>query len=62
MLAAKYFDDLKLTNKDFGAIGGLKNPEVNQLELDFMLTVGFSLHVSKEEFETYAEAIFNTPG
>ena len=45
LCAAKFSDDLRLSNKDYARIGGITNIELNRLELIFLETIGFNLSV-----------------
>ena len=61
-MAAKFIDDVRLSNKDFAKIGAISNKELNELEIEMLNTIGFAIHVSQEEFDSYAEAILSSPG
>lgn len=61
MVAAKFIDDFKLSNRDFAKIGGISNSEMNLLELDFLKTLEFRLTVGKQLFGNYAEGILRAP-
>lgn len=54
MEAAKFLDDFYYSNKHWAEIGGLKTVEINALELEFIFRLGFSLFVSREEYDHYA--------
>jgi len=62
MVAAKFVDDVRLSNKDFAKIGAVSTRELNELELELLNTIGFSIHVKQEEFDCYAEAILSNLG
>jgi hypothetical protein len=57
MVAAKFLDDLYYSNKHWSQIGGLNLQEVNKLELKILFQLGFSLSVSREEYEDYLRAL-----
>ena len=59
MLGAKYQDDKRLANIEFGRIGGVQNQEINLLEVNFLETIGFNLWVSPEMFNGYLQVILN---
>lgn len=62
MVAAKFIDDVRLSNKDFAKIGAVSTREINELELELLNTIGFSIYVRQEEFDSYAEAILSSNG
>jgi hypothetical protein len=53
MLAAKFFDDQYFNNAYFAKVGGVPCPEMNSLELEFLFSINFSLHVSGEIYNRY---------
>ena len=53
LLAAKFFDDVYYNNAYYGKIGGILVSEMNNLEVDFLFRINFSLHVPSEVFEKY---------
>lgn len=53
MVAAKFFDDLYFNNAFYARVGGIPTRELNDLEVDFLLRVNFSLRVAPAEFEHY---------
>lgn len=59
LIAAKFIDDIRLSNRDFAKIGAIKNEELNELEIEMLNTIGFAIHVGREEFDSYAEAILS---
>uniref|UniRef100_A0A7S0T842 Cyclin n=1 Tax=Erythrolobus madagascarensis TaxID=708628 RepID=A0A7S0T842_9RHOD len=50
MLAAKFFDDVYYNNAYYAKVGGIPLQEINLLETEFLMAVGFELFVSEEEF------------
>ncbi|KAI9572399.1 cyclin-domain-containing protein [Boletus coccyginus] len=56
-VASKFFSDVFYTNSRYAKVGGLPQPELNQLELQFLLLNNFSLVISPEEMQRYAEQL-----
>ena len=57
VLAAKFNDDLRLSNADFAKIGGIGAAELFTLELEMLSALEFNLSVSKEVFVSYLRQI-----
>ncbi|GMG99716.1 hypothetical protein Nepgr_001556 [Nepenthes gracilis] len=53
MLAAKFVDDACYSNAYFAKVGGVSTAEINELEMEFLSTLDFRLHVTVEEFDQY---------
>lgn len=51
--ASKFFSDTFYTNSRYAKVGGLPLPELNHLELQFLLLNDFRLAVPVEELEAY---------
>ncbi|KAF2156912.1 cyclin-domain-containing protein [Myriangium duriaei CBS 260.36] len=51
--ASKFFSDIFYTNSRYAKVGGLPLPELNHLELQFLLLNDFRLSVPVEELEAY---------
>ena len=51
MLACKFFDEPVVRNKQWGLIGDLKVAEMNELELDMLWALKFSLNVTRDEYD-----------
>ncbi|CZT18205.1 uncharacterized protein RCC_04048 [Ramularia collo-cygni] len=51
--ASKFFSDIFYTNSRYAKVGGLPLPELNHLELQFLLLNDFRLSVPVEEIEAY---------
>lgn len=51
MLASKMYDDYLASNSQWALVGGLSLQELDQLELEMLFQLGFSLTVSREEFD-----------
>ncbi|KAI9663462.1 MAG: hypothetical protein M1831_002471 [Alyxoria varia] len=52
--ASKFFSDVFYTNSRYAKVGGLPLPELNNLELQFLLLNDFRLSIPVEELEQYA--------
>jgi hypothetical protein len=57
MLAAKFLDDSYYSNKHWAEVGGMSTTELNCLELEFLFRVGFSLALSREEYDDYVRLL-----
>eukprot|EP00960_Hanusia_phi_P030736 748819-Hanusia_phi.AAC.4 len=57
MLASKFLDDTYASNRIWADIGGLTIKELNHLELEFLYRIAFSLSISREEYDWYAEEL-----
>ncbi|KAK3200274.1 hypothetical protein Dsin_023689 [Dipteronia sinensis] len=53
MVAAKYIDDECYNNAYFAKVGGVSTAELNRLEMKFLFTLDFKLHVTTEAFMKY---------
>lgn len=53
LLAAKARDDTYYSNAYYSAIGGISNPEMNKLEVNFLLLVDFNLFITPETYDQY---------
>ncbi|TRM68565.1 cyclin-domain-containing protein [Schizophyllum amplum] len=56
-VASKFFSDVFYTNSRYAKVGGLPLTELNQLELQFLLLNNFSLVISEDEMQQYAEQL-----
>ncbi|EGR46141.1 uncharacterized protein TRIREDRAFT_66719, partial [Trichoderma reesei QM6a] len=52
--ASKFFSDVFYTNSRYAKVGGLPLPELNHLELQFLILNDFRLAIPVEELEAYA--------
>jgi hypothetical protein len=50
MLAAKFTDDVHMSNKDYALIGGITLASINQLEICMLTTIKFHLTVTVGEY------------
>ena len=57
MLACKFFDEPVVRNKQWGLIGDLKVAEMNELELDMLWALKFSLHVTRDEYDRWCKLL-----
>ncbi|XP_059644787.1 cyclin-P3-1 [Cornus florida] len=53
MLAAKFLDDEGYNNAHFAKVGGISTKEINELEMKFLFSIDFRLHVTLETFNKY---------
>ena len=51
MLASKYLDEPTVNNKQWGLVGDMSVQEMNELELDMLWKLKFSLNVTREEYD-----------
>mmetsp|Transcript_7027 Transcript_7027/g.13283 ORF Transcript_7027/g.13283 Transcript_7027/m.13283 type:complete len:273 (-) Transcript_7027:117-935(-) len=57
LVAAKFHDDVFLSNKYFSVIGGIKQDELAKLEMEFVFLLNFDLHLSPEVFQQYMKQL-----
>jgi len=55
--SCKFWDDVFFTNAYYAKVGGLKPAELTQLELNFLFSVEFDLHIKPEEWSQYFEQL-----
>jgi hypothetical protein len=55
--AAKFNDDLKLSNADFAKLGGLDKYDLCVLEMQFLRSIAFHVNVSTTEFISYVKSV-----
>ncbi|KAG9457925.1 hypothetical protein H6P81_002433 [Aristolochia fimbriata] len=53
VVAAKFIDDAFFDNAYYAKVGGVSTAEMNRLELKFLFSLDFRLHVSVETFDKY---------
>lgn len=56
--AAKFYDDSFFTNDLYARIGGVPVDEMNNLELDFVFLINFSLLITPEEYQKFYNELF----
>ncbi|KAL4165370.1 hypothetical protein KRP22_004098 [Phytophthora ramorum] len=59
VLAAKFFDDHYFNNAYYAKVGGVPCPEMNELEVEYLLLINFSLHVSSDTYARYYNELAN---
>jgi len=59
MLASKFFDDLYYNNAYYARVGGISNAEVNNLEMEMLRMISFSLYVSPEQYDRYRCSLYD---
>jgi hypothetical protein len=57
MVAAKLRDDVFFANKYYSCIGGINGREVNDLELDLLVTIHWATWVEREEYENMLQQV-----
>jgi Cyclin len=57
LVASKFFDDYHFRNSHYAKVGGISTPEMNLLEVEFLLMVRFNLFVSIETYQQYYNQI-----
>ena len=57
LTASKFTTDLYYNNLTWANIGGIRLEELNVLELEYLFALGFSIVVTKEEFNRYDEEL-----
>ncbi|KAK2952196.1 putative cyclin-dependent protein [Blattamonas nauphoetae] len=50
VIAIKFLDDVYYSNVDYARLGGLSVKELNSLEIHFLVTISFSLHIEYDTF------------
>lgn len=59
MLAAKFFDDQYFNNAYYAKVGGVPTIELNALELEFLFSINFALHVPGDVYANYEAELQN---
>lgn len=59
VLAAKFFDDHYFNNAYYAKVGGVPCPEMNELEVEYLLLINFSLHVCSDTYTRYYNELAN---
>ena len=57
MIADKLYSDEYMTNIDYAAIGGLPVKELNVLEHEFLVMIGYDLYISEERYQGYYQKL-----
>ncbi|KAG1452911.1 hypothetical protein G6F56_007700 [Rhizopus delemar] len=59
VIASKFTSDIFYSNSRYAKVGGITLQELNQLELQFLFSVGFRLHVTLEDLQEYADQLLS---
>lgn len=59
MISIKYNEDYIIDNKSFAKIAGLKNEELNDLEIKFLKNIDYRVYVSYNEYCLYLKKVVN---
>lgn len=62
LIAAKFLDDFFYNNAFYARLGGITTSEMNGLELEFLLFLGFSLNVTSDQYAAYHTELRNYVG
>jgi hypothetical protein len=62
MVAAKLRDDIYYSNAYYASIGGVSNREINELEVELLLSLNWDTYVSFEEYDQYFENLLQKYG
>ncbi|KAG6402972.1 hypothetical protein SASPL_135187 [Salvia splendens] len=57
MLAAKFMDDAFYNNAYYARVGGVSTMEINKLEMKFLFSLDFRLHVNVQTFGKYCSIL-----
>jgi len=57
IIASKFFEDEVCDNKFYAIVGGIGKPELNILELQFLLMLDWNVNVSTLEYDQYSTAL-----
>jgi len=60
MVAAKFIDDNYQDNHHFSLVGGVSNQALNELELQFVKDIRYSLLIESDLFESYKNRLLLT--
>ena len=58
LIAIKFFDDTFCTNSYYARIGGIQTKEINNLEMEFLKGVNFSILVSCADYHKYHNELY----
>lgn len=59
LVAAKFFDDHFYNNAYYARVGGVPCPEMNSLEVEFLMCMNYSLFVNEETYDKYRRELTN---
>jgi len=57
MIAAKFFDDIYFDNAYYAKVGGIPTAEINNLELEFLFMINFTLNVTGDVYRQYEQEL-----
>ena len=57
LVAAKFNEDLKLSNSDFAKLGGVDKYDLCLLEIHFLKSISFNVNVTLVEFVSYVKSV-----
>ncbi|KAL1802311.1 hypothetical protein ACET3Z_030958 [Daucus carota] len=57
VLAAKYVEDECYSNAYYAKVGGVSKEEMNRMEMKFLVSIDFRLHVTLETFNRYCSQL-----
>lgn len=58
MLATKFFDDCYYVNSYYADVGGIPVGELNSLEINFLISIDFNLHVDPDVYQRYHNELY----
>lgn len=56
-VAAKFFDDIHISNACYAKIGGTSTQELNMLEMKLLEVIGWKLHIEPESYDRFSAAL-----
>jgi PHO85 cyclin-5 len=59
MLASKYLQDRNYSTRAWSKISGLRIPEINENETEYLKSIDYALHIKKEEFENWSKIVLS---
>ena len=59
MLASKYIQDRNYSTRAWSKISGLRIPEINENERQYLKLIGYSLHIKQETFENWSKVVLS---
>ena len=57
MLASKYLQDRNYSTRAWGKISGLRVPEINENEREYLKRINYDLHMTKETFDNWSRLV-----
>ena len=59
MLASKYLQDRNYSTRAWGKISGLRVPEINENEREYLKRINYDLHMTKEVFDNWSRLVID---